>query len=69
MGRIKGTLVKRVSREVMAKYKDSVTNDYEKNKQFLNQFHIPKKTKNSIAGYMARKVKKAEELEKKKKQL
>jgi len=67
MGRIKGTLVKRVSKEIMKKYRVNTTNNYETNKQFLNQFKIPKKTRNSIAGYIARKVKKEEELERIKK--
>lgn len=66
MGRIKGTLVKRVSREVMEKYHDQLTADFEKNKLFLNPQGIQKKTRNSIAGYLARKIKK-EEKEKKKK--
>ena len=66
MGRIKGTLVKRVSREVMEKYHDQLTTDFEKNKLFLNPQGIQKKTRNSIAGYISRKIKKEIEKEKKK---
>jgi small subunit ribosomal protein S17e len=66
MGRIKGTLVKRVSREIMERYRDKLSSDFEKNKQFLASQGLQKKTKNSIAGYLARKVKKEEQKAKKK---
>ena len=66
MGRIKGTLVKRVSREIMERYRDQLSSDFEKNKQFLAPQGLQKKTKNSIAGYLARKVKKEEQKAKKK---
>jgi len=66
MGRIKGTLVKRVSREIMERYREHLSRDFEKNKQFLVPQGLQKKTRNSIAGYLARKVKK-EELKAKKK--
>ena len=64
MGRIKGTQIKRVSKELMKRYKENLSVDFEVNKQFLNPMGIPKKTKNSIAGYIARKIKMAIALEK-----
>ena len=59
MGRIKGTIVKRTTREVMELYPDDWTSDFEKNKPFLKQ-HIPnlqKKMRNSISGLIARRKK------------
>jgi small subunit ribosomal protein S17e len=66
MGRIKGTIVKRTAKEVMAKFKSEVSPDFEKNKQFLKRIDMQKKTRNSVAGYIARKVKKEIEKENKK---
>lgn len=66
MGRIKGTLVKRVSREIMEKYHDLLTSDFEKNKQVLASQTLQKKTRNSIAGFLTRKIKREQKQEKNK---
>lgn len=66
MGRIKGTIVKRTSKEIMERYRDKVSSDFNKNKEFMSYMGIQKKTRNSIAGYIARKVKKEEQKSKKK---
>jgi len=59
MGRIKGTLVKRTTRELMELYPDSWTPDFEKNKSPLKKIMpaLQKKMRNSIAGFIARKKK------------
>jgi len=67
MGRIKGIIIKRTAREIMEKYKDQLSNNFEKNKLAIAQFNLSKKTRNSVAGYITRKVKKAEIAEKGKK--
>lgn len=65
MGRVKGTLVKRVSKECLVKYPDKFTTDFNKNKKVLDQiFTTYKRIRNSIAGYITR-LKKREEANKK----
>ena len=56
MGRIKTRKIKRVSKELMAKYKDELTESYEENKLFINdKIKVSsKKLRNIIAGYLAR---------------
>ena len=56
LGRIKTRKIKRVSKELMAKYKDDLTENYEENKEFISdKIKVSsKKLKNIIAGYLAR---------------
>ena len=56
MGRIKTRKIKRVSKELMAKYKDELTESYEENKTFISdKVQVSsKKLRNIIAGYLAR---------------
>ena len=59
MGRIKGTLVKRTTKSLMQKYKGQFTPSFEENKKVMATV-IPgmqKKIRNSVAGFIARKVK------------
>ncbi len=58
MSRIKGTAVKRATFELLKKYPDRFTGDYEENKKKLERTIDNKKIKNSIAGYLARLIKK-----------
>ena len=68
MGRVKGTLIKRVSRELIEKYPDKFTSNFEKNKKVVNQILTTyKRFRNSITGYVTRLVKMAEEKKKDKK--
>jgi len=56
MGRVKTLPIKRVTNEIFEKYKDRLTFDYAKNKQFLDtiaETHS-KKVRNIIAGYLTR---------------
>ena len=52
MGRIKGTLVKRTTKALMAKYKDQFSADVEANKKVMATVlpGIQKKIRNSVAG-------------------
>jgi ribosomal protein S17E len=59
MGRIKTTLIKRVTREIMKAAGSKFTTDFEKNKKKLGKLIESKKIRNSVAGYIAR-LKKAE---------
>ena len=53
MGRIKSTLVKRASSELI-KLNIPFTNSFDENKRFLNRTMPSKKIRNKIAGYIAR---------------
>lgn len=61
MGRIKTMLIKRSTTEIMAKYGEEFTNDFDKNKRVLDsKVKISsKKLRNVIAGYTT-KLKKRE---------
>ncbi len=63
MGRIKTTLIKRVSTEIYDLNKDKITEDYEENKKILNEIIQirSKKLRNAIAGYITR-LKKEKEI-------
>ncbi len=62
MGRIRTTLVKRIGKELMEKYSDQFSKDFEYNKHKVEELlDIPsKKLRNVIAGYVT-KLKKKEE--------
>ena len=58
MGRIKGTLVKRTAKSMLLKHKEEFTASFEENKKALARIMpIQKKIRNSVAGYIARIVK------------
>lgn len=60
MGRIKTQLVKRKTYELLRKFREKFTADFETNKQRVNEL-IPdssKKLRNIIAGYLTRLIKK-----------
>ncbi|MBT3407848.1 30S ribosomal protein S17e [Candidatus Woesearchaeota archaeon] len=56
MGRIKTKLIKRISREILEKYKDQISTDFkETNHKLLSFAEVrSKKLKNIIAGYLVR---------------
>ena len=56
MGRIKTLPVKRATSDIFEKYRDKLTADYKKNKEFLNSITDIKsnKIRNIIAGYLTR---------------
>jgi len=62
MGRIKTLPIKRVTNEIFDSYKDRLTVDYKKNKEFLGTITEikSKKIRNIIAGYLTRLVKASE---------
>ncbi|MBW3022752.1 30S ribosomal protein S17e [Candidatus Woesearchaeota archaeon] len=59
MGRIKTLPIKRITGEIFESYKDKLTGDYAKNKEFLEKIAEikSKKIRNIIAGYLTRMVK------------
>ena len=62
MGRIKGTLVKRVTKQLMNKHRLAFSPDFNLNKQALATIlPMQKKIRNSVAGFISRKVKKEQE--------
>jgi small subunit ribosomal protein S17e len=67
MGRIKGTLVKRTTKALMNKYKGQFSENFEANKKVIDTVHpgIQKKIKNSVSGFIARKIKREKAQEKK----
>ena len=59
MGRIKTQLVKRITNELLKNHKEVFKTDFEENKKLVTELaDIPsKKHRNTIAGYVTRKVK------------
>jgi small subunit ribosomal protein S17e len=58
MGRIKSLPIKRTTLELLEKHPDLFSDDFEKNKIVLSKIvEADKKTRNSIAGYIMRIVK------------
>ncbi len=66
MGRIKTQVIKRLTREVMDRYEDKLSDDFEKNKEAIISLTglSSKKLRNIVAGYITRlvKVKKKKEI-------
>jgi len=54
MGRIKPTLVKRTSRQLLEQSSESFGKTFEENKKALGSTLSSKKMRNKIAGYIAR---------------
>jgi small subunit ribosomal protein S17e len=59
MGRVRPVFIKKISKELLSKYSDVFTDDFEKNKDLLNQYVIiqSKLIRNRIAGYIVHLVK------------
>jgi len=56
MGRVKQDLIKRFAREILEKYPEAFTVDYDANKKALDEiatFHS-KRLRNQVAGYISR---------------
>ncbi|GAB4305815.1 MAG: 30S ribosomal protein S17e [Promethearchaeota archaeon] len=68
MGKVRPDFIKRASRELLRRYPDMFTRDFEKNKELLKEYAIipSKHVRNRIAGYIVNLVK-IREREKKKK--
>lgn len=59
MGRVKSLAIKRTTRKLLAGYPTLFTTNIEKNKKILAKIiETDKKTRNSIAGYITRLLKK-----------
>ena len=54
MGRIKSTLIKRTSRQLIENSSESFGKTFEENKKALGSILPSKKMRNKIAGYIAR---------------
>ena len=54
MGRIKSTLIKRTSRQLIENSNESFGKTFEENKKTLGSILPSKKMRNKIAGYIAR---------------
>jgi len=56
MGRIKTTIIKRLTKKLIKKYGDEFKTDFESNKQLVNPMldNSCKKFRNIIAGYITR---------------
>ncbi|MFC1690575.1 30S ribosomal protein S17e [Nanoarchaeota archaeon] len=63
MGRIKTSLVKRITNEAIAAHPDEASKEFEKNKAFVQASTtvMSKKMRNVIAGYVTRQKKNAKE--------
>ncbi|MEM5797822.1 MAG: 30S ribosomal protein S17e [Candidatus Aenigmatarchaeota archaeon] len=60
MGRIKNAAIKKLAHEILTQYSEKFTIDFEKNKKILDniQKFKSKKTRNIIAGYITKEIKK-----------
>ena len=60
MGRIKTAFIKRISHQLIQKFKEKFSDNFEENKRIVNELinYPSKKVKNQIAGYITRKIKK-----------
>ena len=67
MGRIKSVPVKNLGDEMIAKLGDKFTEDFERNKQVLDEAKEidSKRTRNIVAGYITTQMKKAKKAAKK----
>ena len=56
MGRIKTTLIKRKTKELLAAHGEKFTSDFDQNKKIIDKYTIvqSKKIRNVITGYMTR---------------
>lgn len=59
MGRIRQTFIKRIGDELIEKYKDRFTTDFETNKKIVQEVALisTKRLRNRIAGYITHKIK------------
>ena len=60
MGRIRPSLIKKISNRLVNENPDMFTDDFEHNKKVLNELGLipSKKIKNKVAGYIVRTIKK-----------
>ena len=56
MGKVRTVLVKRLSRELVERYPDSFTTDFDQNKAVVDELltNTTKRLRNRIAGYVTR---------------
>ncbi|MBS7652943.1 MAG: 30S ribosomal protein S17e [Candidatus Bathyarchaeia archaeon] len=59
MGKVRIELVKRASKELVGRYPERFTANFEENKQFLKEieFTLSKRLRNRVAGYITRMMK------------
>ncbi len=58
MGRIKSAIMKRTGKQLKAENPESFSNDFERNKEALRSAIANKRSRNIIAGYITRLMKK-----------
>jgi len=54
MGNIRTTFIKNMSRDLIEKYPDKLSKDFQKNKEFLRKAIDSKTTRNKVSGYIAK---------------
>ncbi|MHA2405247.1 MAG: 30S ribosomal protein S17e [Candidatus Hermodarchaeia archaeon] len=56
MGKVRTVLVKRLSRELVERYSDSFSTDFDRNKEVVDELltNTTKRLRNRIAGYVTR---------------
>ena len=60
MGRIRQTFIKRAGEDLIEKYEDRLTTDFETNKKVVDEVAIisTKRLRNRVTGYVTKKMKK-----------
>jgi len=56
MGKVRPAMIKRTARELIEKFPDEITTDFEKNKRIVEKYTniTSKKVRNRVAGYLVR---------------
>ncbi|ABR56490.1 30S ribosomal protein S17e [Methanococcus aeolicus] len=62
MGRIRQTFIKRAGEDLVEKYEDRLTTDFETNKKVIDEVAeiATKRLRNRVAGYVTKKMKKVD---------
>jgi small subunit ribosomal protein S17e len=63
LGRVRALYIKRAARELIERYPDKFSTDFEENRKFLNEIlgHLGKPIRNRIAGYISTLLKQRKE--------
>lgn len=65
MGKVRPITIKRAARELVEKYEDQLTIDFEDNKKAVNEFMLTgsKRIRNRTAGYVTRLMRRKDDIE------
>jgi|GEM_PF-212358 len=53
MGKVRILLIKRVAKQMVAKYPERFSRDFDQNKKALEELHLTQRLRNRVAGYIS----------------